>query len=218
MPIQIDMLTLGLVQTNCYLISQPETGEGLVIDPADNADAILRQAEERGVTIGLILATHTHFDHILASYALKEATGAPFWLHEEGVPQLQQMVARARFFGLDLRDPAAEPDDFITHGQVIEAVGLRLEARYTPGHSPGHLIFVSHEEQIAFVGDCIFRDGIGRADLPDSDTLTLKNSIVEQILPLPDEMRLLSGHGPVTTLGRERINNFSLSQLLQIQG
>jgi glyoxylase-like metal-dependent hydrolase (beta-lactamase superfamily II) len=164
------------------------------------------------------LATHTHFDHIIASYAVKAGTGAPFRLHKDGLPQLQSLPQQMASFGFPMSDPPAEADAFLENGDVIEVGDMRLEARYTPGHSPGHLMFVMAAQKVAFVGDCIFRDGYGRTDLPGADTATLKKSITEEILTLPNEFTLLSGHGAQTTVGREKSESVMLAQLLQFPG
>lgn len=214
--IQIDMLPLGLAVTNCYIVGNPETKAAIIIDPAADAPTILAKVAERGYQVELILATHTHFDHVLAVGAVRQALDVPFAMHAEGLEQLRTLPARAAFFGLGGLATPPDPDRFIEDGEVIKAAGFQLEARFTPGHSPGHLIFVLHEQRLAFVGDCVFQDSIGRTDLPGSDAKVLKQSIETQILPLPDDYQLLSGHGPVTTLGRERAQNYVLAHLLKL--
>jgi glyoxylase-like metal-dependent hydrolase (beta-lactamase superfamily II) len=218
MTIQIDQLPLGMIQTNCYIVGETDTGDAIIIDPAAEGDRILAHVQERGYTIKEILVTHTHFDHIIAGHAVKAGTGAPFRLHKDGLPQLKSLPQQMAAFGFPMSDPPAEPDGFIEHGDIIEVGAMRLEARFTPGHSPGHLTFVMSEHKIAFVGDCIFRDGFGRTDLPGADAATLKKSIVEEILTLPDDFTLLSGHGPQTTVGREKSESAMLAQLLQFPG
>jgi len=214
MSIQILQLPLGMLQTNCFIAHNGT--EAIIIDPSDQAPVILEQIEKYNLTVKYILATHTHFDHVLASYAVKAATKAPFWLHEEGVEQLNRSPKSAERYGIPTNDPPAEPDAFINHQQIITWAGGELEARYTPGHSVGHLIFVWHAEKIAFVGDCVFRSGIGRTDLPGGNTLRLKQSIEEEILTLPDDYTLLTGHGPQTTIGMEKVSNPYIAQLLDM--
>ena len=173
----------------------------------------MKQVE--GYTVSLILLTHTHFDHFLAAYGVKEATGAPFRMHEDGLQQLSRMEEWMQTYGLDITDPFPEVDSYIEAGEIIEAEGARLEARFTPGHSPGHLTFVMHEQGIAFVGDCIFFDSYGNTSLPGGNTALLKESIETQILTLPDSTRLLPGHGPATTVGREKQSSLALAELLR---
>lgn len=216
MPIQIDQLSLGMLQANCYIVGSSDSGDAIIIDPCDQADLILAQIEKRGYQVRQIVATHAHFDHVIASYAVKQATGAPFRLHHDEAIRLREMPQRAALFGIRVKELPAEPDGFLQHGDLIEVDGIRLEARFTPGHSEGHLTFVMAEHKVAFVGDCIFYDGIGRTDLPGGDARTLKKSITEQILTLPDDFTLCPGHGPITTVGRERRENPFLAQLLQV--
>jgi glyoxylase-like metal-dependent hydrolase (beta-lactamase superfamily II) len=214
MTIQIDMLPLGVVQTNCYIVGDSETKDAIIIDPSAEPETILGRVKELGYTVRQIIATHAHFDHVIASRSVKAKTGAPFYVHPNAVEKLQKMQQRAALFGYHAEEPAAEPDGFIEHGDTIRVASIHLEARYTPGHSPDHLMFIMREQQIAFVGDCIFYDGIGRTDFPDADTATLKKSIVEEILTLPDDFVLLSGHGRQTTVKREKTSNVMLRHLL----
>lgn len=214
MTIQIDQLALGALQTNCYLVGDSSSGDALIIDPSAEEARILAQVQERGYTVREILITHTHFDHILASLPVQQATGASVRLHKDSLAQMQIMRQRAAAMGLPSPDGAAEPTSFLEHGDIVSVGPIHLEARFTPGHSPGHLSFVMHEQRVAFVGDAIFYEGFGRTDLPGADAATLKHSIVSQILSLPDDFTLLSGHGPATTVGREKYESAALAYLL----
>lgn len=206
MSLKVKMLTLGMISTNCFVIGDDEGGDAIVIDPADNADTILQTVEDAGWTVRQILATHTHFDHILAARDLKAATGAPFLLHADDAPMLEDMQARVRtFFGIDV-PPPPKPDGFVAEGDVVEAGGIRLEVLFTPGHSPGHVTYVT-EADLVFSGDCLFQGGIGRTDLPGGDYDTLMTSITEKLMPLDDDVTVASGHGPLTTIGAERAGN-----------
>jgi len=218
MPIQIDQLPLGALSTNCYIVGDSETKEAVIIDPAAEADQIIQQVQQRGYTVQLILATHAHFDHVIASYPIKQAFNVPFRLHKDEVEQLKAMPQRAAYWNIPITDPPAEPDSFIEHGEIIEVGRMHFEARFTPGHSPGHLTFVMADHQVAFVGDCVFYEGIGRTDLPGASTAVLKKSVVEQILTLPDDFTLCPGHGPVTTVGREKRESMPLMYLLEFKG
>jgi len=207
MSLNIVQMPLGALQTNAYLLTDSASRQAVLIDPSSNAPVLLAEIEKSGCQLVKILATHTHFDHILASGGVKEATGASFWLHEEGLPQYRAAHQRAALFGIPAEGALAEPDGFIAHGEQITVGGITLEARYTPGHSLGHLVFVLASHEVVFVGDCLFYDGIGRTDLPDGNICRLKQSIFEQILTLPDTFQVLSGHGPATTIGREKAHN-----------
>lgn len=217
MTIQIDVLTLGQLETNCFIVGNAENQQAVIIDPAAEPDVILDQVTKRGYAVQEILLTHTHFDHILASQPIKSALNVPLRLHEDAVPFLRTMRERATRIGIPVRYDPAEPDGFITDGESLAIGGMQFEARLTPGHAPGHLVFVMHEQRVAIVGDCIFRDSIGRTDLPGGDALVLKDSIETHILSLPDDFTLLPGHGPTTTVGRERAENAILAELLRLK-
>ncbi|MBN1964950.1 MAG: MBL fold metallo-hydrolase [Anaerolineae bacterium] len=204
--LEVVMLTLGKVQTNCFIVGDKATGSAVVIDPSDNAPLILQAVESRGWTVRDILVTHAHFDHVLAVDDLRAATGAPFRLHEADVPLLQMMQLSGHWFGLDL-PPGPEPDGFVQVGEPIMVDGIRLDVRFTPGHAPGHVSYVLASEQIVFSGDCLFRGSIGRTDLPGCDHAALLRSITEQLLPLGDAYTVAPGHMGLTTIGNERQHN-----------
>ncbi len=207
MPIQTLKLTLGPLQTNCYIVGDTDTGDAIVIDPADQAELLAQTARERDWTIRHILATHGHFDHILASRDLKAQTGAPFHIHRIDLPLLEAMPDRVReWLGIDV-PPAAEADHLVEAGDTITAGGIALDVLFTPGHSPGHVSYVLRSEEIVFSGDCLFLGSIGRTDLPGGDHDRLLRSIVEQLLPLGDAYTVAPGHMHHTTIGYERRNN-----------
>ena len=208
MTIEIKSLTLGMVATNCYLVGDTETGEALVIDPVDRADIIFQAAEESGWSIELILATHGHFDHVLASKELKEKTGAPFYIHAadtlflDALPQIGIQYTGQPF------PEAAKPDRLLTdETEIIELGAIRLETIFTPGHAPGHISFYMREHQVVFSGDCLFAGSIGRTDLPGADHDQLMRSIRDKLLPLGDDVQVLPGHMEMTTIGQERRTN-----------
>lgn len=208
MTIEIKRLTLGMVSTNAYLVGDTETNEAILIDPVDNAEVIKQTANDAGWTIKLILATHAHFDHILASKDLKEITGAPFWIHEDCVSMLETLPMQGKLFGLGNFPDAAKPDRLLkSEPKTIELGAIKLETLYTPGHAVGHLSFYMPEHNILFSGDTLFFGSIGRTDLPGGNHELLLKSIREKLLPLGDEVRVLPGHMQETTIGFERENN-----------
>lgn len=215
MSLRISQLPLGALQTNCYIVGDSESRDAVIIDPAADAEVILEKVTEHDYHVHEILITHAHFDHVIASKPVKDALNVPLRIHENEVTQLREMAQRARLFGIQVPDEAATPDGFLEHGDELQLGLLRFEVRFTPGHSPGHVIFVMPEYKVAFVGDCIFNNGIGRTDLPGADTATLKKSIVEQILTLGDDFMLCPGHGPTTTVSREKTHSIDLAHLIQ---
>ncbi len=207
MTLKIHMLTLGLVQTNCYIVGDEQTHDAVVIDPADSAPEILAVAEREGWTIREILLTHAHFDHVLALGDLKTATGAPYRMHKADLPLLETLPQIAQTFIGTSVPPAPPPDSFVDEGDTIQVGPIRLDVLFTPGHTPGHVSYVSHEHAVVFSGDCLFLGSIGRTDLPGGDYNTLMKSIVGKLLPLGDEYTVAAGHMQTTTIGRERMSN-----------
>lgn len=208
MTLEIKYATLGIAVTNAYLIGDTDTNEAVLIDPVDQAEGLAQMAADSGWTIKLILATHAHFDHVLASKALKEITGAPFYIHAEAAPFLANLPdAGVRFTGTAFPE-AATPDRLLTTApETLELGAIKLETLYTPGHAPGHLSFYLHEHGIVFSGDSLFAGTVGRTDLPGGDHNLLISSIREKLLALPDAVTVLPGHGEPTTIGKERATN-----------
>jgi hydroxyacylglutathione hydrolase len=208
MAIEIKRLTLGPVSTNAYIVGDTDTNEALLIDPVDEADTLLQAAQDSDWEIKLILATHAHFDHVLASKELKEKTDAPFWVHEDSVEWLKILPQAGKKFGFGTFPEAAEPDRLLKNDtEIIELGAIKLETLYTPGHAPGHLAYYMRDHDIVFSGDALFYGSIGRTDLPGSNHELLMKSIHEKLLTLPDNTRVLSGHGRETTIGFEREHN-----------
>ncbi len=207
MSIEIRWTTLGMVATNAYLVADTSTNNAVLIDPVDEAQTLVEMAQAAGWTIRLVLATHAHFDHVLASAELVEQTGALFYIHSEAAPYLDHLPETGvRFVGQ--RFPkAAEPDRLLADEETVELDGIKLRALYTPGHAPGHLSFLLAGEKTVFSGDALFAGAIGRTDLEGGSLAVLMNSIKTKLLPLDDDVRVLPGHGDETTIGRERRTN-----------
>lgn len=208
MSIDIRFLTLGIASTHCYIVGDTESRQAIVIDPVDQARLIAKTAADAGWDIKLILATHGHFDHVLASAELKAITAAPFWIHSGALPHLQRLPQTGLMFTGEPFPEAAVPDRLLADdNDPIELGAIRLETLYTPGHAPGHLAYFMRDARIVFGGDCLFSGSIGRTDLPGSDYDTLMRSIFDKLLPLGDEVRVLAGHMDMTTIGKERATN-----------
>jgi len=195
------------VQTNTYLIADEQSGEAAVIDPSDQGELIVSEAERRGWRIGNIWLTHAHFDHLGGAAAVADRTNPPppVALHQDDYP-LWRMQGGAPYFGLRI-DPGPEPTIDLHHGQILHLGSNQLEVRHAPGHTRGHVMFYCAADSVLFCGDVIFQGSVGRTDLPGGDLDTLIASIRSQVLTLPDETRLLSGHGLETWVGEERRYN-----------
>ncbi len=205
--LEIIPLVLGPVETNAYLVGDPHTGQAVVIDPAWDGARLAAEAQQRGWRIAGLWITHAHFDHMAGAAALSRAVPEPppVALHPADLP-LWESQGGAGFFGLHV-EPGPPPSILLAEGQTLRLGGVEFEARHTPGHTPGHVVFYAPAERVCFCGDVIFGGSIGRTDLPGGNYMTLMHSIHTQILSLPDDTRLLSGHGPETTVGVERAEN-----------
>ena len=205
---KIQMLTMGIAATNCFILGDPTTKTAVVFDPCDNARAILEAAQREDWQIAAILCTHGHFDHVLAVGDLKiMAGGVPFYLHPADVFLLEQLPDRMRYFTGQAVPPAPPPDMLVEPGQDIMIGPFTFGVRHTPGHTPGSVTYVLNGAEVAFSGDVIFVNGVGRTDFPYADHAQLMTSIFAEILTLPDSTTLCVGHGYTTTVGSERRNN-----------
>jgi len=198
-------LTVGIIQTNCYVVGCEETSEGAIIDPGGDPERILKVVEENGLNIRYVLLTHAHMDHVAGTAAVVEATGGKLAAHPAAIPLLKA-DGGASWFGFTM-EPCPPPDIELKEGQVLEVGKLRLQVLYLPGHSPGHVAFYEADEGVVFDGDVLFAQGIGRTDLPGGDWGTLERSIREGLFTLPDETKVYPGHGPETTVGYEKAHN-----------
>lgn len=197
------LLPTGPLQENCYLAAGPE-GQGFLIDPGDDAGRVLALAQASGVQVQAILLTHGHFDHIGAVQAVREALKVPVYLHPEAAPDYDSGQDRAALFGLPLTQPAA-PDHIIAQDQSFSAGSLTLTARDLPGHAAGHVVFMG--DGFVLAGDTLFAGSIGRTDLPGGNHPQLLTGIAAELLTLDGDTVIYPGHGPATTVARERQSN-----------
>lgn len=206
--LEVVKLTQGPAATNAYLLADSASGEAVVVDPAWDGEAIRAEAQERGWRIGHIWLTHAHFDHLGGAAVLSDGAKQPLpvALHPLDHP-LWQINGGAAFFGFSELDPGPEPTVDLAEGMAMRVGRHRVEVHHTPGHTPGHVIFDCRDLGAVFCGDLLFQGSVGRVDLPQGDMQALLASIKRHILPLPDQARLLPGHGPETTVGRERTSN-----------
>ncbi len=200
----LESVVVGPLQVNCYIVGCEETGEGVVIDPGEDAERIIAAYSRRGLKIVHVLNTHGHFDHVGANRAILEATGGDLLIHEADIFLLSQADMMAAIYGLR-GENSPPPDGMLHDGMIIPVGNLRLEVLHTPGHSPGGCCF--HIDGTVISGDTLFAGGIGRPDLPGGCHDTLVKSIEVKLMTLPDDTVVYPGHGPSTTIGRERTHN-----------
>lgn len=218
--LEIVSFTLGPAQTNAYLVADSETKEAVVIDPAWDGHVILQAAQKRGWRIGHLWYTHAHFDHIGGAGAIADALNPlPLVALHPNDHVLWRAGGGGAYFGFDI-DPGPEPTIDFVHGMKMKLGSNEFEVRFTPGHTPGHcVLYVSADRaersdpsgersrSVCFCGDLIFNGSVGRTDLPGGNWDQLVKSIKEQIFTMPDDTRLLSGHGSETTVGEEKMSN-----------
>jgi hydroxyacylglutathione hydrolase len=202
--LQIIPIPNGLFEENCYLLGEAGRSDVVIVDPGEEAGRILEEARARKLSITEIWLTHAHIDHIMGVDAVKRATGAPVYLHPADRPLYDDLVEQGALFGFDL-PPAPPPDRILQHGQRLTLGAVEIEVRHLPGHSPGHVVFVA--PGVVLGGDVLFQGSIGRTDLTGGDLPTLLAGIREHLFCLPDDTIVYPGHGPATTIGRERATN-----------
>ena len=205
--LEIVSFTLGPASTNAYLVADPATKEAAVIDPSWDGHLILKAAQDRGWRIGHLWYTHAHFDHIGGAAAIADALNPlPHVALHPDDHVLWRAGGGGAVFGFDI-DPGPEPTIDFVQGMTLKLGSNEFEVRHTPGHTRGLCVLFVVKENICFCGDLIFKESVGRTDLPGGDFAALENSIRAQIYTLPDETRLLSGHGSETTVGHEKMYN-----------
>jgi glyoxylase-like metal-dependent hydrolase (beta-lactamase superfamily II) len=204
----IKTLPVGQLEANCYLVADEETNNAMLIDPGDEPDRVLEMAG--GLDVQYIVLTHGHFDHAGAVKELKEATDAVLALHEAERETYQSVAEQGFLWGFEL-DSLPAPDVLLREGDEISLGGLAFMVIHTPGHSPGGICL--YGEGTAFTGDTLFAGSVGRTDLPGGDIGQLGESF-RKLMSLPDDTVVFSGHGPATTIGRERLHNMFSAQFL----
>ena len=208
----VRMLTVGMVQENCFLV-WPDGGErAVIVDPGDEADRLLAEIEGEGLTLDAILLTHTHFDHVGAVAQIARATGAPVYCPRLEVPALQDVDAYVPWPGFGPFE-SWDPEETVEGGETLELAGLTFDVHFTPGHSPGHVTYAVRDEDALLSGDVLFEGSVGRVDFPGGDWPTLLASITMLLDRYGDETTVYPGHMGITTLGRERATNPFLTSL-----
>ena len=202
----IKELVVGPLMANCFIFGCEETKEAVVIDPGGDADRILRSLADSELKVKYIINTHGHFDHVSANGTIKDATGADILIHPLDAPMLGMLSSNAAVFGISVEN-SPPCDQTIEEGDTVSFGKITLKVIHTPGHTPGGISL--YTDKIVFVGDTLFAGSIGRTDFPGGDFNTLISSIKTKLFKMDDDMRVLSGHGPETSIGSEkRFNPF----------
>lgn len=211
---KIHTLPVGPFQENTYLVVDESSRRAALVDPGDEAPRLLAALEAAGAELQAIWVTHAHVDHVGAIAAVKRAHDVPVYLHPLDMPLYNSASRHGLVFGVTVEDPPP-PERSFSDGDVLELGSLRFSVMHAPGHAPGHVVI--HGHGVAFVGDCLFAGSVGRTDLPLSDGHQLARTL-EALAALPDKTVIYPGHGPKSTIGRERVENPFLNGAVRISG
>ena len=201
-----EILPVGLLQCNCSILGDETSKEAIVVDPGDDIPSIMAVLERHGLTVKQIVITHAHIDHIAGAQKLKRLTGAPILYNQNDLPLVKMMDAQAAWLGMAPPE-VLPPDVALTDGQKVSVEGIAGIVLHTPGHTQGSSCLYLPEQSVLIAGDTLFAGSVGRTDLPGGDSRQLIRSIHDRLLVLPDEVYVVPGHGPSTTIGDERAAN-----------
>ena len=212
--VNVQTLTVGAFQENCYIVVDERTQRSVVVDPGSEGPRIVRAIEETGTTLEAVWITHAHVDHVGAIASVKRKWNVPVYLHPLDRRLYDAAARQAEVYGVPFED-APPPDRDFADGQTISVGKIEMTVMHAPGHAPGHVVI--HGHGIALVGDCLFAGSIGRTDLPFSNPPQLAASL-EKIAALPPETVVYPGHGIETTIGEEKLSNPFLNGTARIVG
>ncbi len=205
----IKRIPVGQLEVNCLIISDGKSESAMVVDPGDEPDRILDIAKENNLNVEKIVCTHTHFDHIGALPELREATGAEIYMHKEELSVYKTAGDMAAMWGFQI-ESLPQPDVFLNEGDSVSLGELNFEVLHTPGHTPGGICL--YKEGLVITGDTLFATSVGRTDLPGGSMQKLMESF-KRLMALPEDTRVLPGHGPETNIGHERRFNLFAGEL-----
>jgi hydroxyacylglutathione hydrolase len=209
-----EVLPVGPLQCNCSILGDETSREAIIVDPGDDIPRILALLAKHNLTVKQIVITHAHIDHIAGAHRLKQLTGAPILYNQNDLPLVKMMDIQATWLGVPT-PIVSNPDDTLEDGKLI-AIGVGPERSqrgltgiilHTPGHTEGSVCLYLPDQTLLLAGDTLFAGSVGRTDLPGGNTSKLLHSIHERLLTLPDEVTVIPGHGPRTTIGSERASN-----------
>lgn len=206
------VLPVGLLQCNCSIFGDEQTREAIVIDPGEEIEKITKVIERHQLKVKSIVITHAHIDHVAGAHKLRASTGAPVYLNERDAGLLDALDVQAGWLGVDT-PPRTEIDVAAEDGGVLHLGPAEFHVLHTPGHTQGSLSLWIPQENKLMAGDTLFRDSIGRTDLPGGNARQILSSIKTRLFELPDHTVVFPGHGPETTIGREKERNPFLREL-----
>jgi hydroxyacylglutathione hydrolase len=201
-----EIIPVGALQCNCSILGDETSREAIVVDPGDDIPRIMALLAKHSLTVKQIIITHAHIDHIAGAHRLKRLTGAPVLYNQNDLPLVKMMDVQATW--LNIPTPTVEnPDDTLDDGKLIAIAGLSGSILHTPGHTEGSVCLYLPTQTLLLAGDTLFAGSVGRTDLPGGNMQKLLTSIHDRLLSLPDEVTVIPGHGPRTTIGSERASN-----------
>lgn len=206
------ILSVGILQCNCSILGDETTREAIVVDPGDEIARITAALEQHHLTVKAIVITHAHIDHIAGAQKLKTITGAPVYLNSNDLELMQMLDTQASWLGMEKPDHV-EIDSRAADGESLALGATPIHLIHTPGHTQGSICMYIPSQNKLIAGDTLFRDSVGRTDLPGGNTRNLLSSVKSRLLVLPEDTIVVPGHGPNTTIGREKEHNPFLQDL-----